>query len=107
MRLLFAVVVLAPMISLMPSPAAAESHEGVVRQIRIDSEADAPLCVATTPNMPGGAWACIYQNRRHYQEMKELLLRALDSKQPCTFEWTQRDSLTNRAQIVSITCSAR
>ena len=55
----------------------------------------------------GGASACIYPNRRHYPEMKELLLRALDARHPCVFEWTQRDSLTNRAQIQAITCSAR
>ena len=95
------------LIALMPSPAVAEWHEGVVRQIRIDSDADAPLCVATFPNMPGGAWACIYPSRRHYLEMKEMLLRALDLKHMCTFEWTQRDTLTNRAQITAVACSAR
>ena len=107
MRFIIAGTVLVPIISVMPLPAAAESHEGVVRQIRIDSESDAPLCVATIPNMPGGTWACIYPNRRHYLEMKEMLFRALDSKHTCTFEWTQRDTLTNRAQIMSVTCSAR
>ncbi len=95
MRFIIAGTVLVPIILLMPLPAAAESHEGVVRQIRIDSESDAPLCVATIPNMPGGTWACIYPNRRHYLEMKEMLFRALDSKHTCT------------AQIMSVTCSAR
>jgi len=98
--------VLVALFALMPLTAAAESHEGVVRHIRIDSEADAPFCVATVPNMPGGAWACIYPTRRYYQEMKDLLLRALDSKHTCTFEWTQRDTLTNRAQVIRVTCSA-
>jgi hypothetical protein len=106
MRLVSAATVAALMMSLAPLPAAAESHEGLARHIRIDSEADAPLCVATTPNMPGGAWACIYPNRRHYEEMKEMLLRALDAKHLCTFEWTQRDAITRRAQIVAVTCSA-
>lgn len=36
-----------------------------------------------------------------------LLLRALDARHPCVFEWTQRDTLTNRAQIQAITCTAR
>lgn len=107
MRFIIAATVWVALISLMPLPAAAESHEGVVRHIRIDSEADPPLCVTTIPDMPGGAWACIYQNRRHYLEMKEMLLQALNSRHTCTFEWTQRDTLTNRAQIISITCSAR
>jgi hypothetical protein len=89
-------------------PAAAESHEGVVRQIRIDVDAShTPLCAATNPPMPGGAWACFYPNRPHYQEMKEMLLRAFDGKHICTFEWTQRDAVTNRAQIAILTCSAR
>ena len=92
---------------LVPLPAAAEMHEGVVRHIRVDSEADAPLCIATTPAMPGDAWACIYPNRRHYLEMKEMLLRALDARHICVFAWTYRDSMTNRAQIISVTCSAR
>ena len=105
-RFVLAAAALTLMTALMPQPAAAESHRGVVRTIRIDSEADASLCAATSPNMPGNAWACIYPNRRHYQEMKELLLRALDAKLTCTFEWTQRDALTNRAQIISVTCSA-
>jgi hypothetical protein len=107
MRLVFAATVVAAMISPVSLPAAAESHEGIVRYIRVDSEADAPLCAATSPNMPAGAWACIYPNRPHYHEMKELLLRALDAKYTCTFEWTQRDAVTNRAQVSSITCSAR
>ena len=105
MRSMLAVFV--PVVCLLPVPAVAESHEGVVRQIRIDSDADAPLCVATIPAMPGGALACIYPNRRHYPEMKEMLLRALDSKHTCIFEWTQRDALTNRAHISSITCASR
>lgn len=99
-------VALAAVIVLTPLPAAAESHEGVVRQIRIDSDTDAPLCVATSPSMPGGAWACIYPNRRHYHEMKELLLRALEAKHTCTFVWTHRDTMTNRAPVLSVTCSA-
>lgn len=35
-----------------------------------------------------------------------MLLRALDAKHTCVFEWTQRDTLTNRAEIRAITCSA-
>ena len=105
MRLVFATV-LATMLSMMPLPVLAETHEGVVRLIRIDSESDAPLCVATTPNMPNESWACIYTNRRHYREMMEMLLRALDAKHTCTFEWTHRDALTRRAQINILTCAA-
>lgn len=56
--------------------------------------------------MPGGALACVYPNRRHYPEMREMLLRVLDAKHTCVFEWTQRDTLTNRAEIRAITCSA-
>jgi hypothetical protein len=107
MRRMIAATISGALIPLMPMAAAAESHEGVVRYIRIDSEIDAALCVATDPNMPGGAWACLYRNRPHYQDMRDLLLRALDWKHTCTFEWTHRDTLTNRVQISSVTCSAR
>jgi len=107
MRLVLAATALTAIASLTPLPAAAESHEGTVEQIRIDSDADTPLCAATSPSMPGGAWACIYPNRRYYQEMKEVLFRALDAKHRCTFEWTHRDAVTNRAQIASVTCTAR
>ena len=61
---------------LLPSGAGADSHQGVVRQIRIDADSDAALCVA------------------------------LDAKHTCIFEWTQRDTLTNRAEIRAMTCSA-
>jgi hypothetical protein len=106
MRVVCATTVLAALAALMPLPAAAESHEGIVRQIRIDSDTDAPLCVATSPGMPGGAWACIYPNRRHYHEMKEMLFRALDARHTCSFVWTNRDAITNRAQLVSVACSS-
>lgn len=92
---------------LAPLPAAAASHEGVVRQLRVDSEADAPLCALTSPAMPGGDWACVYPNRRHYQEMREMLFRALDARHVCVFEWSVRDAISRRAQIVSLACSAR
>jgi hypothetical protein len=107
MRFAVAITALAAFISLTPLPAAAESHEGVVRQIRIDTDANTPLCAATNPSMPGGAWACFYPNRPYYREMKEMLFRAFDGKHECTFEWTQRDALTNRAQIAILTCSRR
>jgi len=107
MQLVSAATALIAISSLVPLRAAAESHEGVVQQLRIDSNADTPLCAATIPSMPGEAWACIYPNRPYYQEMKEMLFRALDARHKCTFEWSQRDTLTNRAQIVSITCAGR
>src|SRR5688572_464387 len=101
MRHMIVATLLGALIPLMPMPAAAESHQGVVQSIRIDSEIDAAFCVATDPNMPGGAWACLYRNRPHYLDMRDMLLRALDWKHICTFEWTQRDALTNRVQISS------
>jgi hypothetical protein len=70
-------------------------------------ERNTPLCAATDPPMPGGAWACFYSTLPHYQEMKELLFRAFDAQHRCTFEWTQKDAITNRAQIAIITCSRR
>ena len=107
MRRIFAATALVATFSLSSSHAVAESHEGVVEQLRTDSNADTPLCAATIPGMPGGAWACIYPNRPYYQEMKEMLFRALDAKHRCTFEWSQRDTVTNRAHIDRITCSGR
>ena len=107
MRFVFAAGGLAAVLSLTPFPVAAESHEGVVREIRIDTYADTPLCAATSPPMPGGAWACFYPNRQQYQEMKEMLFRAFDAQHKCTFEWTQKDMVTNRAQIAILTCTAR
>lgn len=89
------------------APAAGQVHEGVVHQLQIDVEAEAPLCAATVPAMPENAWACVYPSRRHFAEMKELLLRALDAKHRCRFEWTQRDAFTNRAQITRVTCASR
>lgn len=68
MRFVFATTALAAVISLIPLPAAAESHEGVVRQIRIDTDANTPLCAATNPSMPVGAWACLYPNRPHIRK---------------------------------------
>jgi len=106
-RLVLARTALAAVAFLTPLPGAAESHEGVVWQIRIDADANSPLCAATIPGMPGGAWACFYPNRPHYQEMKELLFRAFDGRHTCTFEWTQGDTVTNRAQITILFCSAR
>ena len=99
-------LVLVAIALLAPLPVAAESHEGIVRELRIDSDADSPLCATTSPRMPAGARACIYPNRRYYQEMKELLFRALDGKYRCTFSWTLRDTVTNQAQIASISCAA-
>jgi hypothetical protein len=97
---------LAALLWLAPAQVLAESHEGQVQQIRIDSDADAPVCAATSPGMPGGAWACIYPNRRHYQEMKEMLFRALEARHWCALEWTLKDTVSNRAQLARITCSA-
>ena len=54
MRFILGATALAMFAYLMPPPAAAETHEGVVRQIRIDGGSNAPLCAATTPEMPGG-----------------------------------------------------
>ena len=107
MQLVPAATALIAIFSLAPLHAAAESHEGVVQQLRIDSNADTPLCASTIPSMPGEAWACIYPNRRYYQEMKEMLFRALDARHRCTFEWSQRDTVTNRAHIDRITCAGR
>lgn len=107
MRLIFAATPLLAIVFLAPLSAGAESHEGVVHQLHIDSNADTPLCAATIPSMPGGAWACIYPSRPYYQEMKEMLFRALDAGHRCAFEWTQRDAVTNRAQIIRVTCSGR
>ena len=107
MRSLLLQTALVSIVCLTPSLAVAESHEGVVRQIQVDSDIDTPLCVATAPAAPGGSLLCISPTRKHYVEMRELFLRALDSKHTCTFEWTQKDLFTNRPQISRVTCSAR
>lgn len=98
---------IAAMMGAAPPAGAADSHEGVVRQIRVDAGATAPLCVATHPPLPRGAWACFYPNRLHYEEMRELVFRALDAQHACRFEWTQRDALANRVQVEVLTCSPR
>jgi hypothetical protein len=55
MQRMIAATILCALIPLMPMSAAAKSHEGVVRHIRIDLKIDAALCVATDPNIPGEA----------------------------------------------------
>jgi hypothetical protein len=91
---------------LISSPALAQAHTGVITQIRIDSGAQPAVCVATAPAMPDGTWACFYSNRPGYLEMTQLLLKAFEAKLPCRFEWTQVDSMTSRARIEVLTCSA-
>ena len=91
---------------LMPLPALAQSHTGTIGQIRIDAQAQPALCVTTSPAMPEGAWACVYPNRAHYREMRELLLWAFSAKVACRFEWTFADSVSNRARIDALQCPA-
>ena len=92
---------------LLPLPAAAQSHTGVITQIRIDSGAGPAVCVATAPELRGTAWACLHAQHTRYREMYEVLLRAFEKNLPCKFEWTQVDSMTNRARIEVITCSSQ
>jgi hypothetical protein len=78
----------------------------VIEQVRIDSSTQPALCVTTSPAMPSGASACFYSGRPNYLETVQLLLRAFEARMPCRFEWTQVDSMTNRARIEVLTCSA-
>ena len=94
---------------LLPLPALAQSypgqiHTGAITQVRIDSSTSAALCVATAPELRGAAWLCLYTNRPHYHEMKEMLFRAFEKRTACSFEWAQIDSLTNRARIDALSC---
>ena len=84
---------------------AQQVHTGEIRQIRVDSASSASICVSTAPDMPGGLIACLYSTRPLFQEMKDLLLRAFERKARCAFEWTQVDSLTQRARIDALSCS--
>jgi hypothetical protein len=92
------------LVCLLPGIALAQTHTGSITQIRMDTGANAALCVATGPELRGASWACLYPNRAHYREMQEILLRAFEKNAPCTFEWTQVDSMTNRARIEALTC---
>ena len=87
-------------------PALAQTHTGVITQVRIDTVANIGVCVATAPELRGVTWACLYSNRPLYQEMRDLLLRAYERGARCTFEWTQVDSMTSRARIDAVTCSS-
>lgn len=106
MRLASAAILI-PMMTMMSCPAFAESHEGIVRLVQIDSDSETPLCVATSPDIPNGGWACVATNRRHYRDMMEMLFRAFDEKHTCTFELGLKDLFSGRPQIKSITCSTR
>lgn len=64
------------------------------------------MCVTTSPAMPEGALTCVYANRAHYREMRELLLWALSAKVACRFEWSLVDSVSNRARIDALQCPA-
>ena len=90
--------------SLLSLPAAAQSHTGVITHVRIDSAASAAFCVATSPQLQGAAWACLYPRRAHYREMHDLLVRAFEGRLACTFEWSLVDSLTRQARIEALTC---
>ena len=96
---------LAAFLAALALPAAAETHTGVISQVRVDS-VNAPVCVAMVPELRGVTWACLYVNRPQYQEMKEIVLRAFDRGARCTVEWNQVDSMTGRARIDAITCSS-
>lgn len=98
--------VLAALIALAALPAAAQTHTGVIAQVRVDSGINAPFCVATIPALPAVGWACLYANRPYYPEMRELLLRAFENRLRCTLEWSVIDTLTNRARIDAVTCSS-
>lgn len=89
---------------LAPQAAPAQPHTGTISEIRIDAQAQPAMCVRTFPAMPEGALACVYSNRAHYREMRELLLWALSAKVACRFEWSLVDSVTNRARIDVLHC---
>jgi hypothetical protein len=67
--------------------ALAQTHTGVIAQIRIDSD--------------------VLPHRPLYREMHDVLVRAFEKGMPCTFEWTHVDAMTNRARIESSTCIAQ
>jgi len=90
----------------MAPTALAQSHTGVITQVRIDSNVQPSVCVAIDPAMPGGASACFHSGRAGYLEMVQLVLKALEAKLFCRFEWTQVDSMTGRARIEVLTCSS-
>jgi hypothetical protein len=89
---------------LLPWAAMAQTHTGVIAQVRVDSGMNAPLCIATVPELRAVSWACLYSNRPHYQEMKQLILRAFETRMRCALEWSQVDALTNRARIDALSC---
>ena len=96
--------ILAIVVWLASSAASAHVHTGRVEQLRVDGVGGGPLCVTTAPALPAVAYACLHTSWPHYQEMRELVLRAFESGAACRLEWNQVDSLTNRARIEAISC---
>ena len=91
---------------LLPLPALAQAHGGVVTHLRVELSPRPTICAATAPAIPGGVAACVNSTQPHYHEMKELLLRAFEARAFCTFEWKLVDSMTSRARIDAVTCAA-
>jgi hypothetical protein len=89
-----------------PTLAQTQTHRAAVTQIRIDSRANLPVCATVAPAMPGAISPCLYPHQPYYDELKALLLRAFDAGAVCTFEWGQVDSMSNRARIDALACSA-
>jgi hypothetical protein len=89
-----------------PTIAQTQTHRAVVTQIRIDSRANLPVCATVAPAIPGAISPCLYPHQPYYGELKALLLRAFEAGAVCTFERGQVDSMSNRARIDALACSA-